>query len=386
MPKECVDLYDPPADAKAEHSKDRSRPPIQDPGIEKAIDEGIAWLGRAQDQSASQDGGVASHFSLVKGWSTSYPETTGYIVPTMLSYAKLRGDKTARARAKRMADWLVSIQFPDGSFHGGQIGIKPVVPVAFNTGQILLGLTSAVSEFGEQYREAMRRAADWLVVTQDPDGCWRKHPSPLVIAGEKAYETHTAWGLLEAARVESDNSYAKAALANVRWALRLQQDNGWFGNCCLTDPSQPLTHTLGYALRGIVEAYRFTNDADLLQASRKTADGALTALREDGFLPGRLFPDWQGAVDWACLTGTAQIAFCWLMLHQRTGDLRYRDAAYAANRYVRRTLKVDGPQEARGAIQGSFPVDGGYGTNQYLSWACKFFIDSNILERTVRDQ
>ena len=75
-----------------------------DPGIEKAIDEGIAWLGRAQDQSASQDGGVASHFSLVKGWSTSYPETTGYIVPTMLAYAKLRGEKL---RAPGQSGWLI---------------------------------------------------------------------------------------------------------------------------------------------------------------------------------------------------------------------------------------------------------------------------------------
>jgi hypothetical protein len=373
------------AAAKAERRKDAQGVPSDDPGVERAIDEGVAWLGRAQDHSTSADGGVARHYSLVTGWSTSYPETTGYIIPTMLSYARLRRDETAHQRAHRMLDFLVAIQLPDGGFQGSRIGAKHVIPVTFNTGQILLGLARGVSEFGV-YREAMRRAADWLVKTQEPDGSWRKHPTPFATPGEKAYETHVAWGLLEAARLEHNSSYADAALANVQWALRYQHDNGWFENCCLTDPSQPLTHTLGYALRGIIEAYRFTGDETFLKAAQKTADGLLTAIRGDGLLPGRLYPDWRGAVSWVCLTGSMQIALCWLILYQDLGKVRYRDAAYAANAYVRRTMKVDGPPETRGAIKGSFPVNGQYGAYQYLNWACKFFVDSNMLERTVRQR
>lgn len=374
----------PPA-AKAEHRNDRSGLPARSPGIERAIEEGVAWLGRAQDHSVSQDGGVARHFSLITGWSTSYPETTGYIVPTMLMYMKVNEEEAVRQRARRMLDWLVSIQLPSGAFQGGLIDSKPVLPVTFNTGQILLGLASGAREFGEQYREAMCRSADWLVKTQDPDGCWRKYPTPFAAPGEKAYETHVAWGLLEAARIESDKGYLEAAMANVNWALNLQEDNGWFNKCCLNDPSQPLTHTLGYVLRGIIEAYRCTGDLALLDACQKTADGLLTAMREDGFLPGRLNPDWRGTVSWACLTGTVQIANCWFMLYQITGEVRYRNAAYVANEYVRRTMKVSGPPEIRGAIKGSFPVYGGYGPYEYLNWACKFFLDSHMLEKEIRD-
>jgi hypothetical protein len=372
-----------PAVAKAERRDDALGLPSYDPGIERAIDEAVGWLSRAQDHSTSADGGVARHYSLVTGWSTSYPETTGYIIPTMLNYARLRGDETAYQRARRMLDFLVANQLPDGGFQGGRIGAKNVIPVTFNTGQILLGLASGVSEFGV-YREAMCRAADWLVKTQDPDGCWRKHPTPFAASGEKTYETHVSWGLLEAARLEPNNSYADAALANVRWALRYQHTNGWFENCCLTDPSQPLTHTLGYALRGIIEAYRFTGDETFLKAAQKTADGLLTAIRSDGWLPGCLDANWDGTVSWACLTGSMQIALCWLILYQEMGEVRYRDAAYAANKYVRRTMKVEGPPETSGAIKGSFPVNGQYGAYQYLSWACKFFVDSNVLERTMR--
>lgn len=370
--------------AKTEHRRDWRELPLKDPGVELAIDEAMSWLCRAQDNSLSKDGGVARHFSMLFGWSTSYPETTGYIVPTMFEYAKLRKDETVRLSAKKMLDWLLSIQLQNGGFQGGIVNSKPVVPVTFNTGQILIGLASGVRELGKNYHEAMCRAADWLVKTQDRDGCWRKYPTPFATIGEKAYETHVAWGLLEAGRIEPDRGYAETAIANINWALNLQKDNGWFNKCCLETPSLPLTHTLGYVLRGIIEGYRFTKDPVLLHACLRTANGLLSATREDGFLPGRLYANWQGAVPWSCLTGSVQIAICWLLLYQYTGDIRYRDSAYAVNKYVRRTMKVDGPQETRGGIKGSFPVYGAYGTYEYLNWACKFFVDANILEKEIR--
>ena len=373
-----------PKEAKAESRTDRSGLPKNDPGIERSIKECMTWLCRAQDNSISQDGGIARHFSLISGWSASYPETTGYIVPTLLLYAKTYDDETIRKRTKKMLDWLISIQLQKGGFQGGMISDKPVVPVVFNTGQILLGLAAGVREFGEEYRESMYRAADWLVETQDSDGCWRKYQSPFAAPGEKTYDTHIAWGLFEASHIEPNRSYEDTALANVQWALGLQRDNGWFDKCCLSDPTQPLTHTIGYVLRGIIEAYRYLGDISLLDACKLTADGLLTAIHEDGFLPGRLNSDWKGTVSWSCLTGTMQIAHCWLILYQIIGDAKYREAAYAVNRYVRRTINIDGLSETTGGIKGSFPVYGGYGTYEYLNWACKFFIDSNMLEKEVR--
>ena len=368
-----------PQAAKAEHNADQAGLRREDPGIPRALEEAVGWLYRAQDHSASHDGGAARHFSLVKGWARSYPETSGYIVPTLLTYAKSVGSDVARQRAQRMLDWLISIQFPDGGFQGGSIGEKPRVPVAFNTGQILLGLAAGVAEFGN-YQHALVRAADWLINAQDSDGAWRKYSSPFAAAGEKTYDTHIAWGLLEAARVASHKPYATAALANVRWALTLQRENGWLDKCCLTDATQPLTHTIGYALRGMIEAYRFSNESAFLRASLRTANGLLTVLRDDGFLPGRLDDTWTGTVPWACLTGTAQIAICWFLLYQITGESRYFEAGSVANRYLRRTLNVDGPPGVRGGVKGSFPVYGDYGRYLYLNWACKFFIDASLLE------
>lgn len=382
---ELPELEGLPGRAREEYLKDRLGLPLEDPGVERAIDCGIAWLCLAQDKSASHDGGVAQLYSLWDVWGHSYPETTGYIVPTMLSYAKLRSDNTARDRAKRMLDWLVSIQFEDGSFQGGTMHAAPRLPTVFNTGQILLGLAAGVREFGDRYREPTRRAADWLVQVQDSDGCWRKYESPFVEPGAKTYSAHVAWGLLEAARLASDTTYSDAALANVNWVLGQQAANGWFPKCDFDDPAEPLTHTLGYAWRGILEAYLFGRNPDLLNAGRKTADGFLQAMQEDGFIPGRIRSDWRGSVTWACLTGTVQVAHCWLLLYQLTGEVRYRDAAYTANRYVRRTMHVSGPPELVGGIKGAFPVDGEYCEYDFVSWATKFFVDSNMLEKAIRE-
>ena len=370
-----------PSGLKAAQNRDRREGLSADPGIERAVTEGLAWLGRAQDASATNDGGVARHYSLSGGWAASYPETTGYIIPTMLVHARLRNDDSLRDRARRMLDWLVSIQLPCGGFQGGTVNQAPVVPVTFNTGQILIGLAAGVAEFGDVYRGAVLSAADWLVQTQDADGCWRRYPTPFASRGEKVYETHVSWGLIEAERVEPGRGYAEAAMRNVRWALRHQCSNGWFDRCCLSDPTQPLTHTMGYALRGLLEVQSFFGDFSLLAAARRTADGILTAIRYDGALPGKLSSDWRGTVSWSCLTGNVQIAHSLLIMYDETGYLPYRDAAYGLNRAVRCTLRIDDPDETRGAVKGSFPINGDYGKFEYPNWATKFAIDSYTTEQ-----
>lgn len=372
-----------PSAARTESRRDHRSDTLKDPGIESSVTAALDWLGTAQDNSLSNDGGIARDYSLVAGWRASYPETSGYIVPTLLRGQPGARNEVHRERARAVLDWLVSIQLEEGGFQGGVIGQTPVVPVTFNTGQILIGLACGVRKLGDEYNAAMRRAADWLVRTQDEDGAWRKHPTPFAKAGEKAYETHVAWGLLEAARVESGRGYAEAALRNIEWALTKQRVNGWFADCCLNDSSRPLTHTLGYALRGLIEGFRFSNDRMLLDAALLTAKGAMSALRANGFISGRLNPNWTGAVRWACLTGSAQLAHCWLLLHQITGEASFLDAGRRANAYVRARVRVDGEPEVRGGVKGSFPIDGEYGKFEYLSWACKFFIDANLLEQEL---
>ena len=102
---------------------------------------------------------------------------------------------------------------------------------------------------------------------------WVKYQSPFARAGRKTYEAHSAWGLIEAAKVSSNSNYAEHALRNIDWTLNAQNANGWFQDCCLIDPKQPLTHTIGYALKGVLEGYRYSQSTRLLSAATATAEG-----------------------------------------------------------------------------------------------------------------
>ena len=79
---------------------------IQDNGAHLA--EAIGWLKRAQD--ATPDRGVSRGYSLAwhphrraRGWQPSYPETTGYIIPTFFDCAAALGDGDCAMDRRRRA-------------------------------------------------------------------------------------------------------------------------------------------------------------------------------------------------------------------------------------------------------------------------------------------
>lgn len=369
----------PPASAKELLRGDRQLEDRPDCGPVRAVELILDWLCRAQDMSPGRDGGVSGFYRLGAGWSASYPETTGYIVCSVIDQGLHRGDDSLLDRARLMLDWLVKIQFPEGGFQSGLIDAARPVPVTFNTGQALLGLARGTEVFGDRYRDAMARAANWLVETQDADGCWRRAPTPLAAPGEKAYETHVSWGLFEAARVSGRNSWGAAGLRQVRWAVGKQQPNGWMADCSMTDGA-PLTHALGYALKGIIEAYRFSNDRFFLDAAVSLADGLAGCIRQDGYLAGRLERDWSPAADWACVTGSSQIAWSLMFLGHHVDRARYRELARKLNQFVRRTIPTQGDANVIGGVRGSFPIDGDYFPFAFPNWAAKFTLDANQFE------
>lgn len=89
------------------------------------------WLARAQD--AMTDGGVCGRFLFATGWTSSYPETTGYIIPTFLALARELGDARFEERALRCVEFLLRLQLPDGAFPGGEVREGTTAPSVFNT-------------------------------------------------------------------------------------------------------------------------------------------------------------------------------------------------------------------------------------------------------------
>lgn len=128
------------------------------------LDAAIKWLCRAQDVCGG--GGVSAGYSLIRGWHPPYPETTGYIIPTFYDYARLTQKKEIFERARRMADWETEVQLPSGAAQSGVYRgpLRRRRPVAFNTGQAILGFCRAFVETGdERYLNAARKTGEKLL-------------------------------------------------------------------------------------------------------------------------------------------------------------------------------------------------------------------------------
>lgn len=347
------------------------------------LDGAIDWLRRAQD--ATPDAGVAqTWFVKRRRWANSYPETTGYIIPTFYRYAELVGDSDVRDRARRMAEWESEIQLPDGGVVAGALGDSDR-PTVFNTGQVLFGWVRAFEvENDTRYRECTLGAARWLCMAQDDDGCWRRFGSPMTGAGGvNTYNTRTAWALVRAHAITGEPVFLERAIRNCQWALTQAATNGWLAANCLQDPRQPFVHTIAYAMRGLLEVGDYAGRGEFLEAAIRIGDALITVLPWNGFLPGRFDAQWRPTVGWSCLTGNAQMAINWGRLYQITGEPKYRDAVLRINGFTKRTQRLAGPPEERGGIKGSHPIDGGYHPWQYPNWAAKFYADALMMEEAI---
>lgn len=348
---------------------------------EHALQAAAEWLARAQD--ASDCGGVSAWYDVATGrWAGAYPETTGYIIPTLLRYADLSGANEYRDRAIRMAEWETEIQLPDGGVRAGTTDSPVVAPTIFNTGQVLFGWLAAWEACADvRFRDSLVCAAEWLVAAQDRDGAWTRFASPFAAPTVNTYNTRVAFGLALAGQRLQEPRYLDAAVRNVEWALGQMQPNGWFANNDLEDNALPLTHTIAYTTRGILEVGLLTGRADFVEAAVRTARAVMHAQRRDGSLPGRLDATWRAASRWSCVTGNAQMAIIWQRLADRVPELPWRTAADRATRF---NLSVQGPATAadgiRGGFPGSHPRSGGYMRNRYPNWAAKFCMDALMLQ------
>lgn len=346
------------------------------------LDAAIGWLKHAQDVTGN--GGVAQTY-LVRSrrWAPSYPETTGYIIPTFYRYAALAGDEDARQRARRMADWEIDIQLPHGGVLAGALGDSDR-PTVFNTGQVIFGWARAFEEEGdERYREAAVRAANWLIEMMDSDGCWRKFGSPMTGKHINTYNTRTAWSLVRVHDITGDRSYLNAAVQNAEWAMTQRNAVGWLAQNCLQDSAQPFTHTIAYAMRGLLEIGVASGRDHFVKAARVIGDAMLAALPRDGWMPGRFDEHWNPTVRWSCLTGDCQLAINWGRLYQIGGEEKYREAASRILAFVKTTQSLvdDGTNaDTVGGIKGAYPLNGHYHPWQYPNWACKFFADALMMD------
>lgn len=340
------------------------------------------WLKKAQD--ATPDGGIVGRYSLKSGWTSSYPETTGYIIPTFLSLEKIIGEVEYKDRARKCVDFLLSVQLDVGAFPGMEIAENRTVPSVFNTAQIVSGLRAWHSETQEQRAlDAVMHACDWLVAQQDNDGVWRKY-----IYGDTTYTymAHAACWLGEVGSYLNHQPYLEAAQRHLDWVLsHVDSETGWFDKCGFSQQDhierRAVTHTIAYTIWGVLLLSRILKHDSGLHAARTAAYQIARRLELSRWLPGMLNWQWRPQANYACLTGNAQMALIWFELDRLQSDPILISAACKAIDFVKRAQPMFAKDPGiRGGIPGSDPVWGDYIYAQIPNWSAKYFIDA-LLEK-----
>jgi hypothetical protein len=352
--------------------------------IERHARAAVDWILRAQ--KAGGDGGVSLGYfpcDLETGWRPSYPETTGYIITSLLAFSRRFQDETVSNQALRMANWEADIQMASGAVQGGPVcSPDKQTPCAFNTGMVLDGWVSAYQFKQDNHiLESARRAADWLVSDINKEGYFRTNGQFVTPGLIKTYNVLCSWALYRLGEIIPTGNYQSAAIHSVEAAIRQQQPNGWYANNCLTRPEAPLLHTISYTLQGILEVGLSAGRADFVQSSRCAVDALLPLVSDGGFMPGRFFSDWGPACFSSCLTGSAQLAVVCYRLYEQFQDRRYWDAAEKLVNYLKPLQLLNSENPAlNGALPGSFPLFGSYMTAGYPNWATKYLLDALLMQ------
>ncbi len=303
----------------------------------------LDWV-RSQENPA---GGIRVH----SGRAESYPEVTGYLVPTLLKY----GD---RELATRLVRWLVSIQHPDGSFPSAR-GVTNL----FDTGQVLRGLLAGMGLVPEA-RGAALRTAEYLC-SQMVDGGEGGF-------GERGYGSFLLQQMMEGVKggfsprsylgyvPESIYLYSLVPLLSAARTFE-RPDLEAAAKACFEHYRrhkdalhlEDLTHFLGYQLEALIDVGREDLALPILKTLRRmqAADGSVRG---------------QAGEDWVCSPGMAQLAVCWY----KVGMWEPADRGLAW---------LESRQQASGGFRGSYGPLASYFPEVELPWAAKFYLDANLL-------
>ena len=270
----------------------------------------------------------------------SYPEVTGYYIPTLLRWGY-------RELACSYAAWLCSAQKLDGSWYN----TEDTAAYIFDTAQILKGLL-AVREIMPQVDRNIIAGCEWIFTCMGEDG-------RLITPVKDAWGTDTdvcdeiihiycLSPLLEAAQIYDRPEYKQKALQV--WDYYRQNYYEKIMNFSL------LSHFYAYLMEALL-------DIGEVDMAREAMEKMEAYQKPSGAVPA--FHD----CDWVCSTGLFQLSLVWF----RLGEIE------RGNRAFTYACKL---QNESGGWYGSYlSEDNPYENNTYfpaseISWAVKYFLDA----------
>jgi hypothetical protein len=315
----------------------------------------LDWLVYAAQNSP--EGGIPACYDLLRGgWRPAYPETTGYIIPSLLHSAAYLKRPELSDLAFEAGHFLLRVRLENGGLgHWDPRGGYHNSPIVFDTGMGISGWMALWRQSNDPaWLGAVVRAADWLVQVQDPGGAWQEHQ---YLGTVKTIDARVASILIDVGQATGRAGYVEAGRRNLDWVMRQQQPNGWFKHASFRPGEAPFSHNIAYIIGGLLDAGTLLGEERYIKTAGVTAMALLKTQRADGSLPGRYTADWKPASPSSCLTGNCQMALHWIQYYRLERNPVYRLAAQRAISSVARTQDMITSHKAvRGAIAGSAPL------------------------------
>jgi hypothetical protein len=354
------------------------------PSKERSLENVFTWI--KQSFLVNSDGGSSAYYRMGKGWKGSYPETTGYLIPTLYDYYHYTKHEDWKKFAINASDWLLKIQHQEGGWQGLQVDEKCDLRV-FNTAMILDGLIRTyIEENDKKYLEAAIKGFKWTLCKMDAKGFFVENN----VSDGGSFDTLVLACLLMVYQhlpKDEQNQYHDKLIFSLDAHLNLIQENGWIKNCNFNTSykNTALLHHIGYTLDGLIISSEILGDKKYYNAAKKTALKVLSKFEVNVSLPAFFNPDWTAYKDLGtghsiCLTGCSQIAIVFIKIYKTDNDLRFLNGALKLIDIVGAIGNYKSVNNGISyGLPGSYPVFGNYQPYQFVNWAAKYHAESLLL-------
>lgn len=324
----------------------------------------LTWI--SNSFKANNNLGSSGKSNVLGQFDKPYPETTGYLIPTLIDASKILDKKDYLQLALKQLDFFDSIQNSDGSF---QQSIDNKKPIVFDTAQILIGFISLHQSGTVNLLDKINDIRTWLYSRLDENGLFKSdhyfenyYPS---------YYSRVIWPMLLADQVLDIPFPDKSAKA-INYLQSLQNNNLSFADWSFDGRDDAFTHTIIYTLRGLWECACLLGMSELESTVVKSVSYLDQLILSEGGFAGSYDSSWKGDRSFICSAGHAQL-FLLMEKIKAKSDIHF-DSQTKLISILIGNQSVKGKN--KGGISASIPIWGKYQRWYYTNWTQKFFCDA----------
>lgn len=348
------------------------------------LKEGFYWIKHGQENN--KDGGIPAYYNIKTGYSYSYPETSGYILVSLLEMLNSGLDNFSiiNSEINQVIDeifkYLLEQQNTDGGWgHPGEKNQSMV----FDTCQILEGFSSLLSNskfaFREQILLSIYQSKKFLLSNFQENGFINEALFP----GKcYAYQARSAAILIELGISMNDSELIRIGSAASNYAFNARSKNGFYlstGN--LLGESKPITHFVAYTLEGILRSGIALNRLDMIESVVEVMKILNKSFAKKNIMGIAINTKWKSIGSNELLSGLSQFSIINWILYDLTRESSYKDYAILMNKKVKKSIDLTSQAMGiRGGVKSCEPFSRKYYPDCYLNWALKFFLDAIMCE------